>query len=277
MHSNMRRLALLLGGLVLASSSLTADLREPSAEPLRRIESDDPDRHVPLWLSASGATQDGYIKWEEFSKGGRMVVQALVDMADRALNDKRIEVPEDGCTGWTHQRDRHDEYIPNKTLEELATHFGAMYRGRVTAKAEGFFDGLPGTLYELDVESATIPAPARVYFYFPIARIQAEGVVLCHQGKRFPDQPQAGRQVLLFVRSTETGSPRILYPQDTGSPLILSPQDEEIFFEREDDTISLPDHYGEPEEGLTIEDLEKRALQLVPSTSQHKPDSGAMR
>jgi hypothetical protein len=216
-------------------------------------------------LSASEATQDGYIKWEEFSRGGRTVLEAKVSMARRVLEKENVENPEDGCASWTHQSNRHD-YIPNKTLEELATHFGAMYRGRVTASAEGFIDGWPGTLYELDVENATVPAPARVYFYFPIARIQAEGAVLCHHGKRFPDQPQAGRQVLLFVRGTETGS-----------PLILSPQDEEIFFEREDGTLSLPDHYGEPEEGLTIEDLEKRALQRVPSTSQHKPDSGAMR
>jgi hypothetical protein len=260
-----RQLSFLIGGLLLCGGpSLVRAGDEERETSLRRIESNEPDGQFPLWLSTSEATQEGYIKWEEFSRGGGEVIQALVSMAKKAAEQGSVKASEDGCTVWTHQGKRHD-YIPNKTLEELATHFGAIYRGRVTASAQGFIDGWPGTLYAMDVESASLPSPAQAFFYFPIARIEAEGVTLCHSGNRYPDQPQIGRQVLIFAR----GSVASL-------TLVLEPQDEEILFEREDGTLSLPKDYGEAEDGLSLETIEKRATQLASAADEGDPDSGVM-
>lgn len=260
MLKHLRTPSLLLGALVLLSSSnLCGDSGEQEVDFLQRIQSTDPERHAPLWLSASEATQDGHLKWEEFSRGGKAILDAKVRMAGQALESGSSQIPDDGCATWTRESKRHG-YIPNKTLKELATHFDAIYRGRVAASTEGFIDGWPGTLYEVDVENAPRPSPERIYVYYPIARIQAEGMTLCHQGDRFPDQPEIGRQILVFARQSETGS-----------PLILSPQDEEIFFEREDGTVSLPNHYGEPQGTLTIEVIEKRAHQLAQTANQGAP------
>lgn len=266
MFRKERFLSLLAGGLVLfGSSTLLAVPGERPADSLRRIESKDPDRHFSLWVAASEATQHGYVKWEEFSRGGRDVIQAMIDMGNRARDNHKLDMPRDGCASWTRQGKRH-RYIPNKTLKELAGNFTAIFRGRVVAKAEGFIDGWPGTLYEVDVESSSQPSPASIYVYYPLARIEAEGVVLCHQGDRFPDQPAIGRQILVFAEAP-----------DSETPLILSPQDEELFFERADGTLSLPSHYGEADGEIALEDLEREAVRLTQSVSREYPKSGVER
>ena len=78
----------------------------------------------------------------------------------------------------------------------------------------------------------------RLLLHYPYARIEVEGETWCRVDERFPDHPEAGLRVLVFV-----------YPHrydDQGDHFILTPETSEIFFEVPGDKLSVPESFQDP-------------------------------
>jgi hypothetical protein len=90
---------------------------------------------------------------------------------------------------------------PRATLEEALTHSEVALLGRVTARAFGFYDLMPGQLLQVEpVRSfgSRLTEP-RYYFFVPIGRFKVGDAELCKTDTRYPEPPDIGDEVFLFV------------------------------------------------------------------------------
>ncbi len=226
-----------------------------SAEVPRQIASSDPDRQQPVWVSADEAVADGRVKLELFSDFETQLMTSAARSGEREYQ-KKISgesgegVFEDGCI-WVSVG--HSNVRENYPLERLHRQAAGAFLGRVVDGAQGFLYGRAGTLFEVEVldevktsnESVVLE---RLFVYYPHARINFGHFSICKSGPRYPTKPLVGGKVIVYAWES--------LAQDAAP--IVRPEDEEIFFELEDGTISLPQRYGEIEGDLSLEQLVRK-------------------
>jgi hypothetical protein len=90
---------------------------------------------------------------------------------------------------------------PRATLEEALTHSEVALLGRVTARAFGFYDLMPGQLLQVEpvMSFGSRLTEPRYYFFVPVGRFKVGDAELCKTDTRYPEPPDIGDEVFLFV------------------------------------------------------------------------------
>ena len=120
---------------------------------------------------------------------------------------------------------------PTSTLDDLVEGSSSILLGRVVDRAAGLYRSLLGSLLEIEVERVYRGrlATARFYVFVEDAEILVDGVRICKSGLR--PQPAIGAKLLLFYFDD-------VHAELPGS--VVTPIDDELFYELEDATASLP-------------------------------------
>lgn len=244
---------LILSVLVLSVAPSEAGGNPPADPPAARTGPPDlvpptvPPSEVPAWVASSRALEPGGFRRDLFTEHA----SRSLDVGLRAMRGEgqelivsRLRAAPEGCT-IAERFGEHQSIspLPKGSLEELSTHAEAIYEGVVVDRQEGFLGGRAGSLMALgDLQVLKEPETEfpsdRLLLHYPYARIEVDGGTWCRVDRRFPDHPESGLRVLVFV-----------FPHrydDQGDHRILLPEDGEIFFEVQGDKTSVPDSFDDP-------------------------------
>lgn len=94
-------------------------------------------------------------------------------------------------------------YVDSASRPPRATliHSEVVLLARVTARAFGFYDLMPGQLLQVEPVmsfSSRLTAP-RYYFFVPIGRFKVGDAEICKTDTRYAEPPEVGDEVFLFV------------------------------------------------------------------------------
>jgi hypothetical protein len=184
----------------------------------------------PFFVSAGAATNpDGSIKWSALDESTRLVLQGRdADRAKRggvkvaAIATSSVDAPCDQTILSLYHVGGNVH-----SLESMLSTAAAVYRGRVTGKAEGFNGTNPSTLLRIEITRALrtspgLPNSGPVEVLYPTADFSIEGKRFCNAGLIPGFAPAIGDEVLLFPYDP---------PRDTtGTFLNIQPQ--QLIFER---------------------------------------------
>lgn len=127
-----------------------------------------------------------------------------------------------------------DHFQPTSSLSALTAHAIAVVSGTIEAGTEGFYFGMPGTLYRVSATYLKGSPSHETYLFYPRAQIRTADGFICASPVgigTFPD-PQPGDRVLWFwmKQPTTFGDRRIAFVD-------LS---RELVHERRDGATRLP-------------------------------------
>ncbi len=189
-------------------------------------------RPSPIWIDASMVlNHDGSVDTALVPK----------DEADWFLAPLLSSTPEHGCvhTGGILQDNVN---APDRgSLEEAAKSSRLVILGRVTEKAFGLEAYIPGQLLRV-VPLETLKGQPRnvpAYFVFmPVGNFKIGTVPICATDKRYPDPPQVGDEVLLFVPDGPN------WQAKQSEPFLELLDDGGIVTLHADSTVSLPARFA---------------------------------
>lgn len=139
----------------------------------------------PAWVSAAHAIDDqGQLRPSLFAEHD---LRALHDLAEQNGDQCRVYL---GTTP--------EHFKTTSSLDALTSHAAAVVKGTIESGSEGFYFGMPGTLFRVSAQYLKGSAPRETYLFYPRARIEtAEGLLCARPVGDFAD-PEAGERVLLF-------------------------------------------------------------------------------
>lgn len=188
------------------------------------------------WVPAEMAVEDGRVLPGLFDPAHYLNLQDMLEAA-RSYQDPEADDPCDVVTMATSSAP--GESAPPRSPTEFARSAGFIVRGTVRDEESGFYEGTPGTMYELAVEEVLKgPGQGRstdyepLYFFYRTAAIPVGDVTLCYHAARGMERPLLGGEVLL-----------LLGPGVVSSDQVIVPLDHQILFEGRGGSVSAPDRY----------------------------------
>jgi hypothetical protein len=202
--------------------------------------------NVPLWVSAESAVNEqGDIRSEMFDPVHRGMllktqqVSATIranENAASAMKSNRGENEPPPCTLFAGERPRHwSDGKQGTSFEALVAGALAIYEGKVTAVAGGFFDGQPASLLKVDIvaelrSSAEFDTDGGVFVHYPTTEFVVGKQRFCARGGFNDYRPQVGDQVMIYAlhspvdarRKVVVAESRDLFFESKGS--LISPQ-----------------------------------------------------
>jgi len=208
-------------------------------------------RVQPIWVSASVA----------LDQHGKPATE--LDAAAKALLTASLETPvQDGCiregqTIFDPVADNRDR----SSLESTVNSATLVFEGRISGIEPGFFGGVAGQLYRVDVEK-TLKGPNNrgfYYFFLQVGRIPVGKEYICKTSRLFPTPPQFNNHVVVSTNSFG-GSDRELIE-------IYEPED--LIIENADGTAAIASTLTDTEpqlSGATFSDVVLRVQARLASS-----------
>lgn len=223
----------LLTAFLLAFSAVPSGWGADPVPPMPEgLQSPVPTRKEPIWVSARRAVlANGKLNPEELPEYSRRTLsQYLVAAREKKARDQNDEP----CSLFIGRSVDDPDPKPAGSLDELIENSLGIYQGRITGRDLGFFDGSPGTLLRLQVETSWKSYPGysdkTLYIFYPVGQINLGGEMLCGRNPGYSFRPEIGDRLLLFGYYT---------PLDTSRALIF-PEAEHLFFEDRQGHLFLP-------------------------------------
>ena len=150
-------------------------------------------RAAAIWVSAAVAL-------DEHGKPS-----SELDGQAKAEVTRFLETPErDGCVqeGETIFDGIADSRV-RSTLDTTIDTADLVFEGRVTGIAPGFFLGVPGLLYRLDVLQRLKGPPERGFYYvfLPVGRVPIGSKTICKTSAQYPSVPTMDHRVIVSTSS----------------------------------------------------------------------------
>jgi hypothetical protein len=232
--------------LLLALPSLAGEVTIPQT-----AASADLADSIPLWVSEEMALDaHGNLKVDLFH---RHRIKRFLGLSGA--------VDSEGCT-ITVARPALEQAVDGRSIDSLARSSRRIIRGEVVASGEGFFVGIPGTLYAVrvdDVISDEFTAPV-VYLFLGVARIELANATICSTLWKDSLQPAVGDKLVAFVHFKASDS--------DGKIFEIHPQ-KQLFLQRGDE-IRRPSSLTSLAEGARLADVMGIARQArVRSLREH--------
>lgn len=174
----------------------------------------------PVWVSAVAASADGRLRMELFGDGSRRNLEEQVRHIAEArespcapqvgvdellpVMERAPYLSEDLCVSssivLSHPEASRDSF------EALVRHARDIVGGRVVAVDQGFVNGLPSSLFEVELDtvlrtSGELEASDSLYVVYPYAVFRIGDSIFCREEPRYPYRPQIDDRVLLFPAS----------------------------------------------------------------------------
>lgn len=155
-------------------------------------------RIQPAWVSLEKAAPDGFFDGSLFRDDEQDSILGKLAMAPSVINmepgARNAALQE--CTPFTI---RTFYGIGYNNIEELIETSRFIYSGTVTAIKQGFYVGLPGTLFEFEINDVlkgeNPPAAKMFYIFMPYIRAILGGSLLCYGSRK----PEIGSKVIFFT------------------------------------------------------------------------------
>jgi hypothetical protein len=194
----------------------------------------------PTWVSASSALRpDGTVDPDLFHSVDQRFIRRLLDSPQ-----KGDCVPIGKLEEIRSRPDRRPD------LASAVRDSDWIFLTRVTARAGGFREGLPGTLIQVQpVENlkGTGGKLPEYYVFMPVGTFQVGSAKLCKTHPLYADLPENGEEVLLLLDSGWINDKELLYTGRESGIITIHKQG-----------ISLPERYRQGEkafQGRTREDV----------------------
>ena len=223
--------------------------------PPDRIESGQPDRPEPVWVSAERAVREGQeLDLDLFTPFDRSQLQRRIEIYRQGRQAERVDSSTDPCLGT--RGIFADYYVPDPTIEDLVRYSAVVFSGTVQGGKEGIHRGQPSRLYRVRVEQVwkdhgSLQPGGDVFLTFPDAQIRLGEDWLCARSPRFPDRPHPGKRVLVFS-----------HQDPLGAQPIFSPMEVELFFETRT-SLSVPGHLTTELTSPNLADIEDQVSRWV--------------
>jgi hypothetical protein len=195
----------------------------------------------PTWVSASSALKaDGTVDPDLFSPVDQRFIRRLLDS------------PQEGdCVpiGKLEEIRSRPDHRPD--LASAVRDSDWVFLAKVTARAGGFSEGLPGTLIQVQPAKNLKGTGGKLpeyYVFMPAGTFRVGGVKLCKTHPLYADLPEVGEDVLLLLDSSWVN----------GEEFLSTGRDSGIITIHQRGGVSLPERYRQGEKafnGRTREDV----------------------
>jgi hypothetical protein len=180
---------------------------------------------LPVWVSAEEAIDaEGNLVASKVGEHSVLMLRDLNTMRQRRGSD-RAALSTDGCAGYL-ALPTPEHYRRNATFRDLTTEASAVLNGRVVARDEGFFRGIPASLVRISVstvfrQSPDFTTPSQdVYLIYPYANLRVNGSMHCTRA-RLPFEPMAGDRVLIFKYLPSASPDAIVIEADANREVVF--------------------------------------------------------
>lgn len=174
---------------------------------------------VPLWVAGSTAFDTaGNLRDDLFSPPTRARLHQLRDLNPRdctyAAVAPSLEI---------HER--------LDSLHDLASSATSVLAGTVADAEAGFYDGTPGTLFAIDVNTALkrkegVPSNGTIYLFVGVGEIATPRGRICGRGARGTPVPTVGDEVMFFAHLTPLDAAGRIFAVDPRKALFLQSKTE---------------------------------------------------
>jgi hypothetical protein len=186
------------------------------------------DYEYPVWVDSSMVFKpNGSVNTAYLSPDGAETLRAL-----------QAKAPAHGCEAVGASYVDILNPPERSSIEEATRNSRLVILGKVTEKAYGISDIMPGQLLLVVSEEVIKGQPRNVPAYFvfmPVGHFELGGVDICKSDSRYPEPPKIGEEVLLFVPPL----PNV----DQKEPFLELLDDAGIVTLRSDSTVSLPKRF----------------------------------
>jgi hypothetical protein len=188
-------------------------------------------RTEPIWVAAeAAATPTKELNWGLFTPSEAETLGGVISKQRREATAKSSS---ECATVFGAPVVERVNPKPNQSFKDLKTHAIGAYSGRVVNVTQGFFDGLPSSLLQVQVENRLRAANSvhqdELWVVYPYARFQVGDVKFC-TGVASMDRPEIGDRILVFLYNP---------PLDAGRKLVV-PEPQEIIFQKSQGGLRLP-------------------------------------
>jgi hypothetical protein len=195
---------------------------------------------TPIWATPEQVTTaKGELRSELFRPYQAKNIKKHLEMARAAREAAGLAGKQGGdvCQSWI--------FVPPSpvteelSLESLLSHAELAFVGTVVDRKEGFYHGHPNSLLEIRVEKV-LKAPSgrgeitSIFATFPHVEMRVGSEMLCMRSDRYPERPSIGKGIMVFTANIPDSD-----------PLVVAPNTEEVLFETEDGSTSLPARLGD--------------------------------
>ena len=220
----------------------------------------------PFFISARQATDtDGNVRWSVFDEGTRTVLRGRVDAErPRTVNASGASATGSSPCAVAAISPSHLP-APARSLNDLITNAGAIYRGVVTDLTPGFELVRPVTLVGIDIGKLLragpgFPRSGRILVIHPYADFMIGSTRFCNAASE-ASAPHIGDHVILFA---------YVAPTDTSHSFLLTTS-EQLFSER-DHKLMVPQYLHDPTiSATTLEELEREIGNARPRHEAGRP------
>jgi hypothetical protein len=174
----------------------------------------------PVWVAAGAAAAEGRLRLDLFGEGSRRNLEEQVRYIAEAREGRpappvvasdlqpAIErapyLSEDLCSSGSVVFSMPE--VPRDSFEALVRHARDIVGGRVVGIDQGFVNGLPSSLFEVEIDtvlrtSGEFAASGSLYVVYPYAVFRIGDTTFCREEPRYPYRPQIDDRVLLFPAS----------------------------------------------------------------------------
>lgn len=194
---------------------------------------------LPVWVSAEHAVDDqGHLRENLFRD---FVLSDLRAAARKSQQKCEVAIG----------RSLH-HFKPTSSLNALTSYATEVVSGKIVAGAQGFYDGMPGTLFRISATYLKGRPSLETYFFYPRAKIRTAEGFICATPLgvgSFPD-PQPGDRLLWFEME-----PPVIFGDRTIAFVDLS---RELVHERREGGTRLPQALrSEKQRDFTFRELER--------------------
>lgn len=150
-----------------------------------------------------------FVRADSIAQSGREIDPSLFSESDiRTLNIYSTLPEEKGCVRLGPVLRDYPNEAPFSSLQEATHKARLVLVGSVTARAGGFSGSEAGTLLEIEpkefIKGSVRRPESSYYVFFPAGNFTFQGRPYCATNPQFPEIPNVGDQVLVFVRAPES-------------------------------------------------------------------------
>lgn len=194
---------------------------ERPAAGIPAILASEPEREGrPVWVAAGAAAAEGRLRMELFGEGSRRNLEEQVRHIAEAREgrpaprvaaadlqpviERAPYLSEDLCSSGSVVFSMPE--VPRDSFEALVRHARDIVGGRVAGIDQGFVNGLPSSLIEVEIDtvlrtSGEFAASGNLYVVYSYAVFRIGDTTFCREEPRYPYRPQIDDRVLLFPAS----------------------------------------------------------------------------